>query len=345
MLQLQKVTHPDQLRSYGYPVSHSLAQFYGVTLLGPMRYRIRTGAIHFAVHVVQRLQGSLSDRDATVRGAIPAGHGPSSALDGSACGVQMEGRPLEDMRRGIGHHLRYQVRRGGSGHVCIAVVIGNWRRVELLRRRPLLQPPQPPATTVSAPATAAESGGGALECEVHEAVVHITEDYNGETVQLFVYHMDVLDSRQAAPFPVSAGTIPSGAPKPATPRALSHGRSVVAARSPPSEGPSTPKPIAPSPSSVVQAASPPGRWCLAEYLVEGNSATLYDEVPIDSFRSSPSLQLALEQDQVEALNRGSQNVFDRANSPFLSAIGAALQKKNALGSLPPPEDSEPQDKE
>merc|ERR1719460_2786995 len=41
------------LRCFAYPLKHPLSEHWGVTLIGPMRYRLRMGYVRFTVHVQQ----------------------------------------------------------------------------------------------------------------------------------------------------------------------------------------------------------------------------------------------------------------------------------------------------
>lgn len=244
------LTH-SSVQRFGYPQRHLLADHFGVVLVSPVRFRLRTGWTHFAVYVRQRsgptdesqisehrsmlggssavsirelaalheddgesrpVSAAVSECDATEFGSEEDGHAASEEL--SIC------EAWDDIEA----HLARNARRGTTGSVCIAAVFGKWRRIEVLHRR-LLEPEEDGLDGLAAGIT-----------EVHEARLRVSEADEGQAVQLMVYQ---------------SGAMPSSPTR-------SQAELEV---EPPAMG----------------AARPPIRWCLAEFFVEGMEARGYDE--------------------------------------------------------------------
>eukprot|EP00931_Biecheleriopsis_adriatica_P065882 TRINITY_DN40339_c0_g1_i1.p1 TRINITY_DN40339_c0_g1~~TRINITY_DN40339_c0_g1_i1.p1 ORF type:complete len:1392 (-),score=288.56 TRINITY_DN40339_c0_g1_i1:23-4198(-) len=193
---------------YGYPGKHPLAEQFGLTLMQPLRYRLKRGQeVRFVVHSLQeplleevlaaksreatkdkvekarttpvRTQGALAEGD---RQVMPEDTASISSVTTTTDASRITN---EAMRQRIRTFLKGNIRCGSPNvQVRIAAVLGNWQRVELLSRR-LIQPPD-------------ESEARA---ELHEAVVQLTNEDMAQTIQLIVFQVgsdEALEAELAA---------------------------------------------------------------------------------------------------------------------------------------------------
>jgi len=282
---LMPSTYHHTLTHFGYPLKHPLAEHYGLTLMGPLRYRLQTGWVRFTVHVNQgRLAASARPKTLVVanyglgfrgspeeqleeqdddagpaRGVRKGSKRPSAADDedsgeeGSVTGSQMTpGEVLEQTQRVASELLMHQSRRGREDPLCLALVIGQWRRVEVLHWRPLEPQQLPKAEDDSGPGSGQRSPDGhapqdagqgppkAACKELHEAVVRISKADIGQTAQLMVFQFGTEERHRAQ------GGLPH----------FLKGKEENV------------------PLGLVEA---PQRWCLAEFMAEGSHPLPYDE--------------------------------------------------------------------
>jgi hypothetical protein len=207
---------------------------------------------------------------------------------------------FEDVQRRVQSELMSQIRHGTNGQLCIVAVVGPWRRAELLRRRPL-EAPAPPekivemAATVGSPVScAAGDAAVAKGTEVHELVMHITDEDQGHAVQLLAFQVgaaDTLetlinDSATSDCGSESARSLRSRREARRTTSKIGAKRSIrrkslgdTQSRLSPlvgdshlqkSAGPSTVTP------QLGQMATPT-RWCVAEFFIDGANALPFDE--------------------------------------------------------------------
>ena len=291
---LVPTTYHPTLTHFGYPLKHPLAEHYGLTLMGPLRYRLRTGWNRFTVHINQgRLAASAKpktlvvanyglgvkggleeqleeeDDDGPARGRQgsnrPAADGADSYED-SVMGSQLTpSEVLEQTQRIASELLVHQSRRGREDPLCLALVIGHWRRVEVLHWRPLEPPPLPKAEGDSgdsasgqwskqaspdghAPQDAGQGTPKAACKELHEAVVRISQADIGQTAQLMVFQFGAAERHREA----SHHSV--------------HGLHTVKGKG-----------AGEKPDVLLGLVEAPQRWCLAEFMAEGSHPLPYDE--------------------------------------------------------------------
>eukprot|EP00913_Durusdinium_trenchii_P009705 g9118.t1 len=143
------------MQRYGYPMKHPLAEQFGMTLLQPMRHRLRSGQdIRFMVYSMQA--------------EVDSSHFAKLAQEATSQrrGVQGEVISEDGGKKPTSEELRHRIRsalkpcmRCGSckGPARVVAVVGNWQRVQVLSRRLL-------STDTSSRA------------EVHEGLVRLTSE-------------------------------------------------------------------------------------------------------------------------------------------------------------------------
>jgi hypothetical protein len=176
---------------------------------------------------------------------------------------------LEDVQRRVKRQLSRQIRRGTAGQICIVAVVGSWRRVELLRRRPL-EPPIVPAATIalaategSAIAAAAASFAVTQDAEIHEAILNITDEDQAQPVQLLAFQIGAADAFENLS---NHGEAEANAATPSGNRRAPRGNdfgTITRQR--------------PGHPAQLGMMSTPSRWCIAEFLVEGAHPLPFDE--------------------------------------------------------------------
>jgi hypothetical protein len=279
VLTLVPALYPAALKRFGYPQTHRLCEHFGVTLIGPMRYRLRVGFIQFMVYLHNgrvdvlkkaaanpqssplRSRGSNAKKTMPSLGGMAANTSAAEDLKPPAK-TSLEARgtilPRDDTdTKSLHHHqhciqeiLSKHARCGSDGTVCVAVVVGDWQRVEMLDRRPL-KPPKLEGTPIENQ-PACSSNGGSHACigvavgetallaepfedaEVHELTVRLTHEDRDLPVRLFVLDCRGLDE----------------APQNLAPQTLR------------------------LPAGIAEQ---PKMWCLAEYVVGGTRPVPYDE--------------------------------------------------------------------
>jgi len=274
---------------FGYPIKHSLTEHFGITLVGPLRYRLRMGFARFTIFVHQEgrskpiasmdeelpkddgysRQSSSCNDDAVLpveakrsskersqarttskeEGGGSQAESEAEAESGGEADIEAS---LTEAWDKIHTQLEQQVRRGSTGKVCVAAVVGSWRRVEVLQRR-LLVPPvaavhEGPAAHDAASTCSSgivDDGGNPEEgsstdvvMEMHEVIMRFTEEDRGQIVQLVVFQS---------------------------------GADVI--RRPPSKEAEQTEVAAPALGTAPQ----PLRWILAEFMVDGTTPLPYDE--------------------------------------------------------------------
>lgn len=162
------------MQRYGFPVKHPLAEQFGMTLLQPLRHRLRSGQeIRFLVYSTQ------ADVDSSHLRKLAAETGAGSERVNRRGSHVKEVISEDGAKKPTSEELRHRIRsalklcmRCGSakGPARIVVVIGNWQRVQVLSRRLL-------STDVSARA------------EVHEGLVRLTSEDKAQTLQLIVFQV------------------------------------------------------------------------------------------------------------------------------------------------------------
>lgn len=189
---------------------------------------------------------------------------------------------LEAVQRDTARSFDGRIRGGSAGQVCIVAVFGAWRRVELLRRR-CLPPPAPPEGLDEVAATVGSNAAALLasqivreDVELHEAVLNVTEEDHGQPVQLFVFQVGnasaieaAASARAASLAALVAGDLPG-----LSPLQQSSSAAVDAAAA---AGENAEEPM----QLHLGRVPAPGRWCLAEFFVEGASPLPFDEEEMD----------------------------------------------------------------
>lgn len=175
---------------------------------------------------------------------------------------------LEALRFRIRGQLRPKIRDGCSGQLVVAVVVGNWRRVEILQRRPL----------------AGEEGS-----EVHEAHVRLGKEDLNQALQVMVFQVGAdiaLEAELAATFLRQSKVLH-------TPELASD-----------AGNPRRPEPH----FATMGAYTAPKQWCLAEFIVDGNASFPFDEDQMEKLvaltppkaRAEPGTEAKTEQKEAPA---------------------------------------------
>eukprot|EP00435_Cladocopium_sp_Y103_P045032 s185_g12.t2 len=241
------------MQRYGFPVKHPLAEQFGMTLLQPLRHRLRSGQeIRFLVYSTQAdVDSSHLRKLAAETGAVSERTNRRGSHVKEVISEDGAKKPTsEELRHRIRSALKLCMRCGSAkGPARIVVVIGNWQRVQVLSRRLL-------STDVSARA------------EVHEGLVRLTPEDKAQTLQLIVFQVasdKVLDqlladrvkkAKDKEPFVRQVGT--------ALAASLLW---VQELKDIPFEG-----------APVLGSTPRPNYWVLAEYQVDSSSTPLpYDE--------------------------------------------------------------------
>eukprot|EP00928_Gymnodinium_smaydae_P004334 TRINITY_DN11486_c0_g1_i1.p1 TRINITY_DN11486_c0_g1~~TRINITY_DN11486_c0_g1_i1.p1 ORF type:complete len:1489 (-),score=249.96 TRINITY_DN11486_c0_g1_i1:110-4576(-) len=172
--------------------------------------------------------------------------------------------------------------QGTAGSVVIVAVVGIWRRVEVLQRRELPAPPLPEALRTElrnregsiVAAAVEEEMASAWKSELHECVLHLTEEDMGQLVQLYVFQVGLTAAATAS---------------------LQ----------------STPEAFAAIPADIVDeqlapelgASTAPSRWCLAEFVVDTTEPQGFDEQEMQKLKGPLLNETDLYERRMEAIIR------------------------------------------
>lgn len=162
------------MQRYGYPMKHPLAEQFGMTLLQPMRHRLRSGQdIRFMVYSMQAEVDS-SHFAKLAQEATSQRRGADRRASHIKEVISEDGgkKPTsEELRHRIRSALKPCMRCGScKGPARVVAVVGNWQRVQVLSRRLL-------STDTSSRA------------EVHEGLVRLTSEDKAQTMQLVVFQV------------------------------------------------------------------------------------------------------------------------------------------------------------
>jgi len=199
------------------------------------------------------------------------------------------GAVIRDVAEGARTLLNDRMCEATDGQVVIAAVVGAWRRVEILTRRLISAPSMPEKVerevqaggTLIAPAVFNEIEQ-AWQSEVHEAVVHLTEEDEGQILQLVVFHVGLSAAFDQAFEGLNAQ---AGKMETVAENDLENNRSKEL--------------------GTVQA---PARWVLAEYLVEGAALMPFDEDEMER-----PIEEETESEKTDAMLKQLMHHFDKMN--------------------------------
>lgn len=189
-------------------------------------------------------------------------------------------RVLGDIADSARALLKDRMCEGTDGQVVLVAVIGTWRRVEILNRRVLSAPSMPKDLEREVQAEGSLVAPAVLrkieqdwESEVHEAVVHLTEEDEGQMLQIVAFHVGLSAAFEQA-F--------DGADVKPTKKDLTDSGDADANR-----------------EKELGTVIPPARWVLAEYIVENAALMPFDEDemerPIDEETEEEKTQNMLKQ--------------------------------------------------
>lgn len=236
------------LLRFGYPTVNSLADHFGVSLISPMRHRLRTECVRFTVLVTQANTRCHEAWNQTLDGEAGSSSSSSDQEEDSRDCVARVGPRL---RRSIAT----QIRCGVKQQVAIVVVVDNWKKVEVLQRRTLIE--EVPSPTRIPPPNLAE---------VHETVLRLTPEDRDKSVQLLVFQVgqDLALERELA----RAQNHLSTEPKTTSSTSVSHHRRRHHNGVPELEDSHPP---------LLGSFHPPNYWTLAEFRIDSVEHLGYDE--------------------------------------------------------------------
>jgi hypothetical protein len=184
-------------------------------------------------------------------------------------------RDITDSARAL---LNDRMCEASEGQVMVAAVVGAWRRVEVLTRRVLAGPPMPQKIEVEVQAEGTRVATAVVSeieqawlAEVHESVVHLTEEDEGQVLQLIVFHVGLSSAYDQAFNGMDA-------------------KAKIAVDSADAEE---------NRGKDLGTLKPPAKWVLAEYIVDGGVLMPFDEDemerPVDEETEEEKTQAMLKQ--------------------------------------------------
>mmetsp|Transcript_24411 Transcript_24411/g.44230 ORF Transcript_24411/g.44230 Transcript_24411/m.44230 type:complete len:1399 (+) Transcript_24411:64-4260(+) len=173
------------IHKFGYPAKHILSEQWGITLVHPLRYRLkRCQDVRFIVYSTQeplaedkKIVTEQSEQKRKSRREQSSAEGDMDEQDLMYLqDSQGKQKPTsEAQRQRLRKTLGKQMRIGRANcQICIAAVLGNWQRIEILQRR-ILEP--------------RGEHGEFQQAEVHEAFVRLTFEDVAQSVQLVVFQV------------------------------------------------------------------------------------------------------------------------------------------------------------